>query len=437
MLTFLGFAMIVVFMYLIMSNKMSALTALLLIPAIFGVLAGSAPAEVGKMMIDGAKSVSSTAIMVMFAILYFGILTDAGMFDPLVDKVMKLVKGDPLKITIGTAILSLLVGLDGDGTITYLIVVTTFLPLYNRLGMNKLILACLPALAMGIMNVLPWGGPTARVMSVFNYEATEILNPLMPSIIAACIYVIVVAGFLGLKERKRVGVNNNVQHEMSAENGESALTEDAEAQSLKRPKLFLFNVGVTILLVVGLLTELLPLATLFILGFAIVSTVNYPNVKIQKKRVEEQAANVLGVISLVFAGGAFAGILDGTGIVNAMADSLVRVIPNALASQMPLFVSITSMPFTFFMANDPYYFGIIPILAETATRLGIDQIEIAQASLLGQPLHLLSPLVGSVYVIIGLVGIEFKDHIRFATKYAVGTAMVMIIVGVITGVLSI
>lgn len=434
MLSLIGFLMIVCFMYLIMSNKMSALNALVLIPALFAVLAGSNVQEVGTMMIEGAASVSSTAIMVMFAILYFGILTDAGMFDPLVNKVMKLVKGDPLKITVGTIILSLLVGLDGDGTITYIIVVTTFLPLYNRLGMNKLILACLPALAMGIMNVLPWGGPTARVMSVFKYDAAELLNPIVPSILGGCAYCIAVAAFLGLRERKKIGINNNVQNEI---NNESSVTADEEAESLKRPKLFWFNLIVTILIVIGLLTAVLPLATLFIIGFCIVSTVNYPNVKQQKERIVAQGGNVLGVISLIFAGGAFAGVLDGTGIVNAMADTLVRLIPDFLKPELPVLVGLTSMPFTFFMANDPYYYGIIPILAETATRIGIDELEIARASLLGQPLHLLSPLVGSVYVAIGLVGVEYKDHIKFAVKYAAGTALVMILIGVITGVLSI
>ncbi|MCI2255380.1 citrate:proton symporter [Domibacillus sp. PGB-M46] len=433
MLTFLGFLMIVVFMYLIMSNKMNALHALILIPAVFALFAGFT--DVGDMIIGGAETVASTAIMVTFAILYFGTLIDAGMFDPLVNKVVKISKGDPLKITVGTAILSLLVGLDGDGTITYLIVVTAFLPLYERLGMNKLILACLPAMSMGIMNVLPWGGPTARVMSVFNYEAMTVLAPLIPSIIAAALYVIGLGVFFGLKERKRLGIQKiSVDHEVE---DEMAATVTVSAESLKRPRLFWFNLFTTILLVVGLLTAILPLPALFMLGYVIVTIVNYPNLSDQKARIEAHAGNVLTVVSLIFAGGAFAGILEGTGMVDAMATSMVKVIPDFLAPQLPLIVGLTSMPFTFFMANDPYYFGIVPILAETASQVGIDKLEIAQASLLGQPLHLLSPLVGSVYVLIGLVGVSFRDHIKFSTKYATGSALVMIVVGIITGALSI
>lgn len=433
MLTFLGFLMIVVFMYLIMSNKMNALNALIVIPALFALFAGFT--NVGDMILSGAGKVASTAIMVTFAILYFGTLIDAGMFDPLVNKVIKISKGDPLKITVGTAILSLLVGLDGDGTITYLIVVTAFLPLYERLGMNKLILACLPAMAMGIMNVLPWGGPTARVMSVFKYDAGTVIAPLIPSIIAAALYLLGLGVYFGLKERKRLGIQKiSVDHQVKDEIAATVL--DVSAESLKRPKLFWFNLVITILLIAGLFTAVLPLPVLFMLGFVIVTIVNYPNLADQKARIEAHAGNVLTVVSLIFAGGAFAGILEGTGMVDAMATSIVKVIPDFLAPQLPLLVGLTSMPFTFFMANDPYYFGIVPILAETASQIGIDKLEIAQASLLGQPLHLLSPLVGSVYVLIGLVGINFRDHIKFSTKYAVGSALVMIVVALLTGALS-
>ncbi|MFJ8235544.1 CitMHS family transporter [Ureibacillus sp. NPDC094379] len=434
MLTLLGFLMIVVFMYLIMSNKMTALNALIIVPVVFALFAGFT--DVGDMIIGGAEKVASTAIMVTFAILYFGTLIDAGMFDPLVNKVIKIAKGDPLKITVGTAILSLLVGLDGDGTITYLIVVTAFLPLYDRLGMNKLILACLPAMSMGIMNVLPWGGPTARVMSVFNYDAMTILGPLIPSIIAAAFYVVGLGIFFGLRERKRLGIyKDSIDPQMTLETVATVMDESSE--SLKRPKLFWFNLSVTILLVIGLLTAALPLPVLFMLGFVIVTIVNYPNLNDQKTRIEAHAGNVLTVVSLIFAGGAFAGILEGTGMVDAIATSIVQVIPDFLAPQLPLLVGLTSMPFTFFMANDPYYFGIVPILAESASLIGIDKLEIAQASLLGQPLHLLSPLVGSVYVLIGLAGVSFRDHIKFSVKYAVGTALVMIVVAIITGALSI
>ncbi|MFS8602742.1 citrate:proton symporter [Priestia megaterium] len=432
MLTILGFSMMAVFLYLIMSKRLSAINALIIVPVVFALLGGFT--DLGPMMLKGVETIAPTAVMVTFAILYFGILIDAGMFDPLVNKMVKLAKGDPLKITIATAVLSLMVGLDGDGTITYLIVVTAFLPIYQRLGMNKLILACLPAMAMGIMNLLPWGGPTARLMTIFKFDAMELLQPLIPSIVIGSLYIIGLSVFFGLKERKRLGI---IDIEPGSYEEIAAASLEVSSESLRRPKLFWFNVVITVLLVITLLTNALPLPALFMIGFVIVSIANYPKLKDQKERIEAHAGNILTVTSLIFAGGIFAGILEGTKMVDAIASTLVNIIPDFLGPQLPSIVALTSMPFTFLMANDPYYFGIIPIIAETATGFELDKLEIAQASLLGQPLHLLSPLVGSVYVLIGLVGIDFRDHIKFSTKYAVGTSLVMIITAIIFGVLSI
>jgi citrate-Mg2+:H+ or citrate-Ca2+:H+ symporter, CitMHS family len=52
-------------------------------------------------------------------------------------------------------------------------------------------------------------------------------------------------------------------------------------------------------------------------------------------------------------------------------------------------------------------------------------------------LHLLSPLQGSIYVLVGLLGIDIDDYIRFAAKYALGTALVMKIVAILFEILSI
>ncbi|WHY68956.1 citrate:proton symporter [Neobacillus sp. SuZ13] len=432
MLAFLGFAMIVVFMYLIMSKRLSAFNALTIVPVIFALIGGFT--DLGPMMLEGLEKIAPTAIMIIFAILYFGVLIDTGFFDPLVLKILKMVGGDPLKIVLGTAVLSLIVALDGDGTITYLIVVTAFLPLYNRLGMNKLILACIPALAMGIMNLTPWGGPAVQAATAVNEDIIEMLIPILPSMIAGGVWVLAVAYFLGRRERKRLGVTHI---DVDFNNEVAATLEIGMESSIKRPKLFWFNLVLTILVMVALIAGFLPIPALFMLGFAIVMIVNYPNLQDQKDRLHAHAGNILTVVSMIFAAGVFSGIIEGTGIVKAIADVLIAVIPDALGPRLNAIVALISMPFTFFMANAPFYFGIIPIMAETAAHFGIQPIEIGQASLLGQPLHLLSPLQGSIYVLVGLLGIDIGDHIRFTAKYALGTALVMTIVGVLIGVLSI
>jgi CitMHS family citrate-Mg2+:H+ or citrate-Ca2+:H+ symporter len=173
-------------MALIMTKRMSVLTALILVPVAFALIAGFR-ANLGPMMLDGVKALAPTAVMLLFAILFFSVMIDVGLFEPVVQRVVRLVQGDPLKIVVGTSILTLLVSLDGDGSTTYLIVTAALLPLYRRLGLSRLVLASVIMQAGGVMNILPWGGPTARAASALRVDASEIFLPLIPAMIGGAL----------------------------------------------------------------------------------------------------------------------------------------------------------------------------------------------------------------------------------------------------------
>ena len=434
MLAFLGFSMIGVFIFLIITKRMSALVALVAIPILFALLGGFGPG-IGEMMLEGIKQVAPTGVMLMFAILYFGVMIDAGLFDPLVSKILSIVKGDPLKIVLGTAILSMAVALDGDGTTTYMITVSAMLPLYKRIGMNPLILTCIAMLSFGIMNMTPWGGPTARAVAALQLDVSDVFIPLIPVMIAGIMWVLFTAFILGKRERKRLGVVE-IQYSKDEMLAISQLAATTTVEDIKRPKLLWFNLALTITLIVCLVTSVLPLSTLFMIAFVIALMVNYPNLDDQKERISNHAGNVLAVVGLVFASGVFTGILSGTEMVDAMANSLVAVIPESLGSYFAIITAVTSIPFTYFMANDPYYFGVLPILAETAATYGVDPVEIARASILGQPVHAMSPLIASAYLLVGMAGVDFGDHQKFIIKWALGSCFVMIIAAIVFGVIT-
>ncbi len=434
MLAFLGFSMIVVFMFLIITKRMSAMVALVSIPILFALIGGFW-AGLGDMMMDGIKQVAPTGVMLMFAILYFGIMIDSGLFDPLVSKILSIVKGDPLKIVLGTSILSMLVALDGDGTTTYMITVSAMLPLYKRIGMNPLVLTCVAMLSLGVMNMTPWGGPTARAVAALQLDMGDVFTPLIPVMGAAVLWNLFTAYVLGMKERKRLGVAQ-IQYSEAELLAMSQASATAALEDYKRPKLRWFNLMLTVALLVCLVAGVLPLATLFMIATIIALMVNYPKLDDQKARISNHAANVLAVVGLVFASGIFTGILSGTEMVDAMANSLVSIIPESLGSYFAVITAVTSIPFTYFMANDPYYFGVLPILAETAIAYGVDPVEIARASVLGQPVHAMSPLMASAYLLCGMAGVEFGDHQKFIFKWALGSCFVMIIAAIVLGVIT-
>ena len=433
MLTLLAFAMITVFMVLIMTKRMSVLTALVLVPIAFALLGGFR-AEMGPMMLAGVTALAPTAVMLLFAILFFSVMIDVGLFEPVVRRVVRLVRGDPLRILVGTSILTLLISLDGDGSTTYLIVTSALLPLYRRLGLSRLMLASVIMQAGGVMNILPWGGPTARAASALRIDAAEIFVPMIPAMIGGAAWVIFVAYLFGKRERARVGVLDAAAMERVGD----ALDGDVDgvaAAALRRPRLLPFNVVLTISLLVALVAGVLPLPVLFMVAYAIALVVNYPTMDEQKGRLTDHAANALAVASVICAAGILTGIMSGTKMIDAMGNSVVSLVPKSLGPHMAIVTGVISIPFTFFLSNDAFYFGVLPILNQAAATYGISAAEMGRASVIGQPVHLLSPLVPSTYLLVGLVQVELGDHQRFTIRWSIITSFVLLLIGLAVGVI--
>ncbi|MFF4834295.1 CitMHS family transporter [Streptomyces sp. NPDC001315] len=481
MLTILGFAMIATFLVLIMLKKMSPIAALVLIPALFCVFVGKG-AKLGDYVIDGVTSLAPTAAMLMFAIVYFGVMIDVGLFDPIVRGILKFCKADPLRIVVGTAVLAAIVSLDGDGSTTFMITVSAMYPLYKRLKMSLVVMTGVAAMANGVMNTLPWGGPTARAATALKVDASDIFVPMIPALAVGLLGVLALAYVLGRRERKRLGVltlDEVLVEEPETETvlvgaGSAAASSAAAgsgagrkgglgdaagsasgsgtgadepdeddgmlkvldpARSTLRPKLYWFNALLTVTLLTAMIMEWLPIPVLFLLGAALALTVNFPHMPDQKARLGAHAENVLNVSGMVFAAAVFTGVLQGTGMVDHMARWLVDNIPAGMGPHMAFVTGVLSIPLTYFMSNDGFYFGILPVLAEAGQAHGVSTLEIARASLVGQPLHMSSPLVPAVYVLVGMAKVEFGDHTKFVVKWAALTSLVVLGAGILFGII--
>jgi CitMHS family citrate-Mg2+:H+ or citrate-Ca2+:H+ symporter len=472
MLTILGFTMIATFLVLIMVKKMSPIAALVLIPALFCVFVGKG-AKLGDYVIDGVTSLAPTAAMLMFAIVYFGVMIDVGLFDPIVRGILKFCKADPLRIVVGTAVLAAIVSLDGDGSTTFMITVSAMYPLYKRLKMSLVVMTGVAAMANGVMNTLPWGGPTARAATALKLDASDIFVPMIPALAVGLLAVIALSYVLGHRERKRLGVltldevlepdtetvlvgagagasagASGDGAKKATRAGGSGSGTDAELpeadddfkgldphRATLRPKLYWFNALLTVTLLTAMIMEWLPIPVLFLLGAALALTVNFPHMPDQKARLGAHAENVLNVSGMVFAAAVFTGVLQGTGMVDHMSKWLVSNIPAGMGPHMAFVTGVLSIPLTYFMSNDGFYFGVLPVLAEAGQAHGVSSLEIARASLVGQPLHMSSPLVPAVYVLVGMAKVEFGDHTRFVVKWAALTSVVVLGAGILFGII--
>ena len=455
MLAALGFITVILMLVLIMTKKTTPLVALIAVPIITGIIAcaffvtdpENAPGVIDFMknfkslggMITGAKgigSVAATGVMFIFSILFFGILTDAGTFRPIIAKIIGAVGTDPVKICIGTAILAAIVHLDGSGAVTFLICVPPLVPLYDAVGMKRTTLVTLVALSAGVMNILPWGGPTVRAATALGEaSAVEFFMPDLPAIIAGLICVLIVAVLLGKSEKKRI---------LAEGGGDVAeivytpapLTEEEEA--LQRPNLFGFNVFLIIAAIACLLKSGFAPAVVFMVFYVIATLVNYPDVKTSKARVDAHAKSCLMMCSVLFAAGCFTGIMKGTGMITAMSEALVSIIPTSMGRFFPAIVGAIATPASLLFDPDSFYYGVLPVLANTASGFGVAAADVGRAAILGQMTvgFPISPLTASTFLLVGLSGVDFGDHQKKTLPVAWAISIVMLIVAIVTGAVA-
>lgn len=428
MLGLLGVLTIAVLLFLIISKKTSAVVALILVPVVAGIVAGKFQ-ELPAMISSGLISIAPTGVMFVFAILFFGVLMDAGTFQPIISRLLKLAGNDPVKIALATAALAMMVHLDGSGAVTFLVVIPALLPIYDQMGMNRLTLASIVALSAGTMNVLPWGGPTIRAASALEISVTDLFNPLLIPFLVGLATVFGIAFYIGKKQRDTI-------HSVELSN----VQEVDSDQKMKLPLWrFWINIALILLAILTIVMAWAPPYVVFMIAFGLALLINFPKVSDQKERVDAHAKEALLMASILFAAGCFTGILKGSGMMEAMASGIQTILPEFLGRQLPLLTGILAMPASLVFDPDSFYFGILPLLASTAETFQVSGIEVGQAAILGQMTtgFPVSPLTGSTYLLIGLAGVDLGDHQKKTIPLAFLVTLVMLFVSVLIGVISV
>lgn len=426
MLAVYGFATLATFMVAVIRKWASAFVAIIAAPVIFAVIAGFGP-DLPDMVMSGLETVAPTAVLLLFAILYFGVMMDNKLFDPVSNLIVRVSNGDPVKICVGTALLAMIVGLDGDGTTSYMIICSAFLPIYRRLGINPLVIGTVAIISLGLISgTTPWGGAATRAISVLHLDPTAYLVQLVPSLALTSAVVLVIAFVLGLGQRRRV--DPAAVAELRAE-----IAAAKDTPSKKVGWRMYANAALTVLLMVLLIIGIAPLQVLFIGGFVIALFINHPRLDEQSELIKRHATSAVPVVMLVLAAGVFTGVLSDSGMINAMATSVLSIVPEQYGGLLPLFTALISIPLGFFMSNDAFMFGVVPFLAESASTYGIDAMTTAHASVTSQILHMAGPTSAPLWVLLGLLKVELGDLQKHVIPWAVIASLAFILMQVVTG----
>ena len=426
MVALVGFIMIVAIVVLLLRGKMAPIVVLSVIPTIAALILGFGPVEVAGFIKEGIGTTTSNGILFIFSVIYFGVMSDTGMFDVIVQALVKISGNSVIALTVCTAIIATIAHMDGTTATTVLITIPAMYPVYKRMNVDGKVLLCLTGICMGVMNLLPWGGPVARAATVLEMDANDLWHILIPIQIAGCVLNIVIAVLLGMYAvKKGAGAGKG---EIVEVNEQAKAEEDA----LRRPKLLIFNMALTIGLIVVLSKGWITSYVAFMLALAVALAVNYPNQKLQDKLIKKHAPAALMISGTLFAAGAMVGIFNGTEMLTELANVIINVIPGPLGGLIHIIFGVLAMPLGLCIGTDAYFYGIMPLVMQVGETYGVTSLATALTMIIGKNLALMvSPLTPATYLAIGLTNTELKDHMKFSIPIYWVASIVMLILGII------
>lgn len=437
-LALLGFATVITVIVLLLRNVTVPALAFVSVSTITAAILVATGAftldEMAGFIKEGVKGVHGTAILFIFSVLFFGVMTDAGMFDKIIGALMKKVGNNVVGVALMTCLIAIIGHLDGGGASTFLITIPAMLPVYKRLHMRRETLLLICVTSMGVMNLLPWGGPTMRAASVLGVESNDLWSQILPMQIVGLVLAVGTAIFWGLQEKKRIAKLGDAAVEDVGKYDDS----DSEEKNneLARPKNFIFNVILTLAVIIVLVIDIFPSYYVFMVGCALGILVNYRGKKLQNSIIKSHASAGLSMASTILCAGVFLGVLSKSGIMEKMAIMMASVIPASLGRFLPVIIGVLSVPLALLFDTDSYFYGLLPVLISVGNQFGVNPAHIAIAMVVCRNCAtFISPVAPATYLGIGLAGVEIKDHIKYCFGWQWGVSIVCLIAGLILGVI--
>lgn len=428
-LAIIGFILIIILMYVLIGEKMSPPMAFIILPLIAAVVSGASIADISLYVNDGLASILNTAVLFLFSISFFTLMSEQGLFDPLVDFVISKVGNKITAIFIAVLLVSTVAHLDGSGASTYLIAIPAFKPIMDKLGVKPVVFLGTVTGLMAAMNIIPWGGPTIRAASVAGVEVSDLYSFILPAVVVMFLLAIINA-VINSRRKREGSVDGNVNI--------VDLAGDVTSEPKTSKGLYIYNLVVTLIMLALLFIDTgLPMHFIFMVAYAFAILGNFRSVKEQGKKIQEYGNNAIVMTMTLFAVGIFIGVIEGSGMVEAMATTIINALPEFIAPHTHWFLALFSVPLMMVLGTDAFYFALLPIVIGIVEPFGITPQTVAATFLItGTYGTYISPTVAANYVGVSLAGTTIGEHIKANLPIMWAASIITLIAATLLGVVQ-
>ena len=438
----MGILMIATIVWALIQSKTNPVPIFVIVPIIAAVIVGFGPQDIFEFIKVGVSKTWSTAVLLIFSIVFFSLMGDVGLFDPMVNWLAKKAGNNIMAVTIATSLIAVIAHMDGALASTLLITIPAMLPVYKKLHIRPVTLLVIIGAAMSIMNLVPWGGPVARTGVVLNADVNALWQELIPLQGIGLVILVVFAGYMGMVEKRRgAGLNPTGEAALldsTIDEGDNIGPSQADFDEMKRPKLIWVNLIIT-LGVIGLLCfTKIPLYGAFMLGLALALIINFPGAKAQSKAIKMHADTALTMPMILLASGVFLGVLSGTKMMESMATLLIGLVPEAIGGHLQTVFGILGVPIGMLLGTDSYFFGLLPLAISVGENFGVDGHSMAMAMLISKNYGVLvTPHAATTFLACGLAGVEIKDMLKFCAPRLFILSLISLACGAMLGLFTI
>lgn len=432
MLTGIGYGMILLIVFLLIREKSSLSPVFIIIPVAAALLCGFSMEEIAGFVAQGIESVLNTALLFVFSIVYFSILSEVGIFELMVQRIMKHMSNHIAMLLIITTVIAMGVQMDGSGAMTMLITIPAMLPLFDAMKIRRTVLIFLVSASAGVMNVLPWCSAMLRASASTGLDAVEIWNTMLPlQVIGALVLIVMDLVIAGFERRNHSGMTDEEFLELKEK-----LKKPVPMKVPRGVLVFdiLFTIGLIVLLLMGKVNSTMG----FMIGLAVILVVNFPKVKEQEAQIKKHGATAYPLVLVIFSLGVLIGIMKNTGMVDAIAHSLIALIQPDGGRIIPFIYGLVGVPISVVLGSDCCYSILAPIIGTIAAQSGGSMMQAVVAVLLGSSFAANITFIGPApYLSVGLAGITMREHLKYSLKYLWLICVILTLAAAALGILAV